>query len=49
MKIETQGKKDAAADEPERRVRLKKPFERGWTGKTWPGRKIGHPITADGG
>ena len=50
MKLERQGKRDADADEePEKRVTLRKNFDRGWTGKTWPGRKIGHPITADGG
>jgi len=49
VKIESRGKRDAAEDEePEKRVRLKRTFERGWTGKTWPGRKVGHPVTADG-
>ena len=50
MKGERRGRRDAATDpEPEKHVRLKKTFERGWTGKTWPGRKVGHPVTADGG
>ena len=26
-----------------------KTFERGWSGKTWPGRELGPPLTADGG
>lgn len=25
-----------------------KTFERGWSGKTWPGRELGPPLTADG-
>lgn len=50
VKVEGRGKRDAVADEePEKHVRLKKTFARGWTGKTWPGRKSGHPVTADGG
>lgn len=27
----------------------KKQVERGWSGKTWPGRTVGPPYTADGG
>ena len=23
--------------------------QRGWSGRTWPGRSIGSPLTADGG
>lgn len=50
MKLERGQQGDAPADdEPEKHVRLKRTFERGWTGRTWPGRKIGHPVTADGG
>ncbi|KAL9954467.1 hypothetical protein ACROYT_G042008 [Oculina patagonica] len=37
-----------ADEEPERPVRLRRIFERGWTGRTWPGRKCGHPVTPDG-
>ena len=27
----------------------KRKMERGWSGKTWPGRTVGPPLTADGG
>lgn len=50
MKVKRQQKEDDATDEePEKRVRMKRTFERGWTGKTWPGRKVGRPVTANGG
>ena len=35
-------------DGVERQV-YKKKVERGWSGKTWPGRTVGPPYTADGG
>ncbi|KAJ7365569.1 28S ribosomal protein S5, mitochondrial [Desmophyllum pertusum] len=36
------------SDHEERPVRVKRTFDRGWTGRSWPGKKCGHPITADG-
>ena len=35
---------DIGRDETQRRK-----FERGWSGKTWPGKTVGPPVTADGG
>ena len=34
-------------DDKERRKTTK--MQRGWSGKTWPGRELGPPLTADGG
>ena len=37
------------ADDAGREPFQKKAIERGWSGRTWPGRTIGSPLTADGG
>lgn len=40
---------DKPADDIGREETQRKKLERGWSGKTWPGRTVGPPVTADGG
>ena len=39
---------DFAADTDTRPIQ-RRTIEKGWSGRTWPGRTVGPPLTADGG